>query len=83
MEWQNEQCTSFSGIRDDYFQARDRLRKTDKNYKMAKLKSASNYWKFCFGPDIPFLSPLPSVEQDEQAQNHLPTITRMMTLNQV
>jgi hypothetical protein len=50
---------------------------------MAKLKSPSNYWKFCFGPDIPFLSQLPPVEQDEQKQTSLPTITRMMTLNQV
>ena len=64
---------------------RDRLRKIDKKYKVAKLKNANNYWKFCFGNDIPYQSPLSSLEIDEQqqTQNPLPTMTKMITLTQV
>jgi hypothetical protein len=59
---------------------RDRLRLINKNYKVAKLKNANNYWKFCFGNDIPFQSPLSSLEF---AENLLPTMTKMITLTQV
>ncbi len=64
---------------------RDRLRITDKKYKVAKLKNATNYWKFCFGNDIPYQSPLSSLEVDDQQQiqNLLPTMTKMITLTQV
>jgi hypothetical protein len=64
---------------------RDRLRITDKKYKNAKLKTADNYWKFCFGNDIPFQSPLSSLETDDQQQiqNPLPTMAKMITLTQV
>jgi len=64
---------------------RDRLRITDKKYKVAKLKNAINYWKFCFGNDIPYQSPLSSLEVDDQQQiqNLLPTMTKMITLTQV
>jgi hypothetical protein len=62
---------------------RDRLRILDKKYKSAKLKNANNYWKFCFGNDIPYQSPLSSLETDEQIENPLPTMTKMITLTQV
>jgi hypothetical protein len=64
---------------------RDRLRITDKKYKVAKLKNATNYWIFCFGNDIPYQSPLSSLEVDDQQQiqNLLPTMTKMITLTQV
>ena len=85
VEWQNEQCASFSNVRNDFFQMRDRLRRTDKNYKVAELKKANDYWIFCFGHDIPFLSSLSSLETNDQIQiqNLLPTMKRMITLTQV
>jgi hypothetical protein len=85
MDWQNEQSGTFSTIRNDYFLMRDRLRSKDKKSKGAKLKNANNYWKFCFGNDIPFQSPLSSFETDDQQQiqNPLPTMTKMITLTQV
>ncbi|CAF0841668.1 unnamed protein product [Adineta steineri] len=84
IDWQNEQCKLFSDVRNDFFQMRDRLRIANKKYKNAKLKSANNYWKFCFGDDTPFQSPLPSLEIDDQqqTQNSLPTMTKMITLTQ-
>ena len=79
MDWQNEQCQAFSNVRNDYFLMRDRLRKNDRNYKMAKLKNATAYWKFCFGTDIPFQSSLTTFEMNDL----LPTMTKMITLTQV
>jgi len=61
---------------------RDRLRIIDKKYKVAKLKNANNYWKFCFGNDIPFQSSLEFNDQ-QQIQSPLPTMTKMITLTQV
>ncbi len=85
IDWQNEQCTSFSTTRSEFFQMRDRLRLTNKKYKSIKLKTAHHYWKFCFGDEIPFQSPLPSLEMDEQQQasNPLPTMSKMISLTQV
>jgi hypothetical protein len=85
IDWQSEQCQAFSNIRNDFFQMRDRLRATDKNYKVAKLKTANHFWKFCFGDEIPFQSPLSSLEttDQEQTQNPLPTMKKMITLTQV
>jgi hypothetical protein len=58
---------------------RDRLRSTNNNYKVAKLKNANNYWKFCFGDNIPYQS----LQTDDQIENPLPTMTKMITLTQV
>ncbi len=82
IDWQNEQCQTFSNIRNDFFQMRDRLRIIDKNYKVAKLINANHFWKFCFGNEIPFQSTLSSLEI-EQTQNLLPTMKKMITLTQV
>jgi hypothetical protein len=59
---------------------RDRLRITNKKYKIVKLKNANNYWTFCFGDDIPYQSSLTSLEE---TQNLFPTMTKMITLTQV
>lgn len=80
IDWQNEQCKSFSDIRNDYFPMRDRLRLTDKKYKSIRLKNANNYWKFCFGDDIPYQS---SLEINDQTQNQFPTMMKMISLTQV
>ncbi|CAF1057650.1 unnamed protein product [Rotaria sordida] len=83
-DWQNEQCLTFSNVRNDFFQMRDRLRIIDKKYRIAKLKNVNDYWKFCFGNNIPFQSSLSSLEIDDQSkiQNPLPTMTTMITLTQ-
>ena len=62
---------------------RDKLRLKTKKGKSEKLKNATHYWKFCFGNDIPYQSPLSSLETDEQTSNPLPTMTKMITLTQV
>jgi hypothetical protein len=60
---------------------RDRLRITDRKYQVARLKNANQFWKFCFGNEIPFQS---SLEIDnQQTENSLPTMTKMITLTQV
>ncbi|UJR15183.1 hypothetical protein I4U23_002144 [Adineta vaga] len=84
IDWQNEQCRIFSEVRNDFFDMRDRIRAGNKKYKNTKLKSANHYWKFCFGDDIPFQSPLSSLETDEQQQiqNPFPTMTKMSILTQ-
>ncbi|CAF3678061.1 unnamed protein product [Rotaria sp. Silwood1] len=83
-DWQNEQCLAFSNVRNDFFQMRDQLRIINKKYRIVKLKNINDYWKFCFGNDIPFQSPLSSLEIDEQLQiqNPLPTMTKMISLTQ-
>ncbi|CAF3609487.1 unnamed protein product, partial [Rotaria sp. Silwood2] len=84
-DWQNEQCLEFSNVRNDFILMRDRLRITDKKYRVAKLKNINDYWKFCFGNDISFQFPLSPLETDDQSktQNSLPTMTKMITLTQV
>ncbi|CAF0975316.1 unnamed protein product [Adineta ricciae] len=84
MDWQNEECRTFSEVRNSFFEMRDRLRAANKKYKNTKLKTANHYWKFCFGDEIPFQSPLSSLEADEQQQmqNSFPTITKMSILTQ-
>ena len=64
---------------------RDRLRTTDKKYRVARLRNANDYWKFCFGTDIPFQSPLSCLETEDpsKTESPLPTMTKMITLTQV
>ena len=83
LDWQNEQCQVFSDVRNDYFQMRDRLRKSDRNYKSTKLKNGNSFWKFCFGDEIPLQSSLPTLGVEDQQSNLLPTMTKMITLTQV
>ena len=85
MDWQNKECRTFSEVRNSFFEMRDRLRAGNKKYKNTKLKTANHYWKFCFGDEVPFQSPLSSLEADEQQQmqNLFPTITKMSILTQV
>ncbi len=58
---------------------RDRLRIIDKSYKVAKLINANHFWKFCFGNEIPFQSPLSSLKIEDP----IPTMKKMITLTQV
>ena len=85
MDWQNEQCASFSDVRNAYFPMRDRLRRKHKSFRTAKLKSPMNYWKFCFGPDVPFQSALSALDGDDSpsAPIPLPTMTKIIVLTQV
>ncbi|CAF3309817.1 unnamed protein product [Rotaria socialis] len=79
-EWQNEQSLSFSNVRNDYFQMRDRLRARTKKTSAPRLRTANDYWKFCFDDN----SQLSFLETDDQSdtQHPLPTMAKMIILSQ-
>ncbi|CAF3983748.1 unnamed protein product [Rotaria magnacalcarata] len=79
-EWQNEQSLSFSNVRNDYFQMRDRLRARTKKNPAPRLRTANDYWKFCFDDNIQ----LSFLETDDQSdtQHPLPTMAKMIILSQ-
>jgi len=62
---------------------RDRLRTKNSKYKTLKLRNANQYWKFCFEEQQPVQIDDFNLDQQEQIQNPLPTMTKMITLTQV
>lgn len=62
---------------------RDRFRLTANKSRSVKLRNTNDYWKFCFGNDIPFQSSLSVLENETKTDESLPTIRKMMNLTQV
>lgn len=84
--WQNEKAKFFSEIRDKFFSTRDALRKSRPKPDKVRLKSAEDYWKWCFAAEFPFDSILPSLEEiqiREDFHQFLPTLSRISCFSQV
>ena len=62
-------------MRNDFFRIRDQLRIINTEYKSIKFKTANDYWKFCFGDNIPYhQTSLLSFETNNQGQINLKMI---------